>query len=62
MASGVTDEVKELNSRFRAMLTATHVKHWRTERNSTYDFWNYGYPKATRFFLENVKQYILGQP
>ena len=34
---GCDDAVKELDFRFRAMLTVTHVKHWRTERNSTYD-------------------------
>jgi hypothetical protein len=39
------NEVKELASRFRKMFTATHFKHWHTERNSTYDFWNDGYLK-----------------
>jgi hypothetical protein len=59
---GCDDEVKELDKRFAAMLTATHIKHWCRERDSDYDFWNYGYPSnATGFFFEDIKQYILGQ-
>jgi hypothetical protein len=59
---GCDDDVRELDKRFAAMLTATHIKHWRTDRNSGYDFWNCGYPSnATGFFYEDVKRYILGQ-
>jgi len=57
---GCGDEVKEWDERFAVMLTARHIKHWYTDRNSDYDFWNYGYPKnATGFFYEEVKRYIL---
>ena len=57
---GYDDSVKEADERFRAMLTATHVKHHHRGRESDYDFWNYGYPKnATGFFLEEIKRHIL---
>jgi hypothetical protein len=57
---GEDDKVRELDKRFRAMLTATHIKHRYQERQSTYDFWNYGYPKnASGFFLEHIKCLIL---
>lgn len=60
---GHDNEVKEWDERFSAMLTSKHIKHWRTDRNSSYDFWNYGYPKnATGFFYEDVKRYVLGPP
>ncbi len=57
------DKVADLDRRFAAMLTATNIKHWREDRNSDYDFWNYGYPKnAAGYFYEDVKRYILRQP
>ena len=59
---GCGDEVKELDERFATMLTATHIKPWRTDRKSEYAFWNYQYPRnATDLFYEGVKRYILGQ-
>jgi hypothetical protein len=59
---GCDDEVKEWDERFANMLTARHIKHWYTDRNSDYDFWNYGCPKnATGFFYEDVKRYILAK-
>jgi hypothetical protein len=42
---GSDGRVKEADDRLRAMLTATHIKHYRRERESDYDFWNYGHPK-----------------
>jgi hypothetical protein len=60
---GYDDKVRELDERFAAMLTATHIKHWREERASDYDFWNYGYPKnAVGYFLDDIKYYILNSP
>jgi CRISPR/Cas system Type II protein with McrA/HNH and RuvC-like nuclease domain len=57
---GKDSEVKDADERFRAMLTATEIKHWHDDRHSDYDFWNYGYPKnATGYFLEAIKQLIL---
>ncbi len=59
---GCDDRVKEADARFAAMLIATSIKHHRKERQSDYDFWNFGYPKnATGFFYEEVKRHILGQ-
>ena len=59
---GCDEEVTELDKRFAGMLTDTHIKHWRTDRNSDYDFWNRGYPKnAAGLFFEDIKTYILGQ-
>lgn len=59
---GCDDDVRRLDKRFAAMLTATHIKHHYADRNSCYDFWNYGYPKnATGFFHEDIKRYILNQ-
>jgi hypothetical protein len=52
--------VSDADERFRAMLTATEIKHWYVDRHSDYDFWNYGYPKnATGYFLEAIKELIL---
>jgi hypothetical protein len=60
---GHDSEVKDLDERFAAMLTAKHIKHGHTDRASDYDFWNYGYPKnAAGFFLDEIKRYILQQP
>jgi hypothetical protein len=57
---GCDGEVEDLDKRFAAMLTATEIKHWHTDRDSDYDFWNYGYPKnAAGFFLEEVKRHVL---
>jgi|ERR1700682_2011642 len=57
---GYDDSVTEADGRFRAMLTATNIKHHHRGRNTDYDFWNYGYPKnATGFFLEEIKRHIL---
>jgi hypothetical protein len=59
---GRDDRVKEADERFRAMFTATHIKHYYRERKSDYDFWNYGYPEnATGFFYEQIKRHILQQ-
>ncbi len=59
---GCDDKVREADERFRAMLTANNIKHHYRERNSEYDFWNYGYPKnATGFFYEQIKHHILQQ-
>jgi len=59
---GCDEEVKEWDQRFAAMLIATNIKHWHTDRDRDYDFWNYGYPSnATGFFFEDVKRYILEQ-
>ena len=60
---GISSRVKEADEKFRAMLTATNIKHYYRERNSDYDFWNYGYPKnATGNFYEQIKRHILQQP
>lgn len=57
---GCDNQVAEIDKRFAATLTATHIKHWHQLRKSDYDFWNYGYPKnASGFFHEEVKRYIL---
>jgi hypothetical protein len=59
---GLDGRVKEADERFRAILTATQIKHHHRERDSDYDFWNFGYPKnATGFFYEQVKCHILQQ-
>lgn len=59
-ALGYDQEVTEADERFRALLTATNIKHYHRDRNSDYDFWNYGYPKnASGFFLEEIKRHIL---
>jgi hypothetical protein len=59
---GCDDLVQAADHRFRSMLTAVHIKHYYKERNTDYDFWNYGYPKnATGFFYEQIKCHILGQ-
>jgi hypothetical protein len=56
---GCDSEVKDLDERFAAMLTATEIKHWYTERDTDYDFWNYGYPKnAAGYFLEDIKRHF----
>lgn len=58
---GSDAEVKDIDEKFAAMLTATEIKHWHADRNTDYDFWNYGYPKnAAGHFFEDVKRYILG--
>jgi hypothetical protein len=59
---GCDDKVADLDKRFAAMLTATDIKHWCEDRNSDYDFWNYGYPKnAAGYFYDDIKRYILRQ-
>lgn len=56
---GSEGEVQDLDERFVASLTARNIKHRHVDRDSEYDFWNYGYPKnASGFFLEEVKRYI----
>jgi hypothetical protein len=58
---GCDDRVKEWDERFAVMLTARHIKHRYADRDSDYDFWNYGYPSnATGYFYEDVKRYIIG--
>jgi len=37
---GFDEQVKEADERFRTMLTATNIKHYRRDRASDYDFWN----------------------
>ena len=60
---GQDAKVKELDERFLAMLTATHIKHRYRERQTNYDFWNYGYPKnASGFFYEHIKCLIQQEP
>jgi hypothetical protein len=57
---GCDDRVKEADERFRKILTGLHIKHYERDRQSDYDFWNYGYPRnATGFFLEQIKFHIL---
>jgi len=57
---GSGGEVREDDQNFAAMLTATEIKHWHTDRDTTYGFWNYGYPKnATGYFLEDIKRTII---
>jgi hypothetical protein len=57
---GCEDQVKDADTRFAAMLTATHIKHYKKSRNTDYDFWNFGYPKnATGFFLEEIRRYLV---
>ncbi|SRR6266481_348044 len=52
--------VKEEDDRFRAILTATDIKHHHHDRENRNDFWNYGYPKnATGFFYEQIRRHIL---
>lgn len=59
---GSDENVKEEDERFRGILTATNIKHYYRERDSNYDFWNYGYPKnATGFFYEQIKCHILNE-
>ena len=59
---GLDDAVKEDDEIFRSVLTATHIKHRHKERNSDYDFWNYGYPRnAKGFFYEQIKCHILSE-
>jgi hypothetical protein len=54
------DYVAEADERFRGMLMATNIKHWHKDRDTDYDFWNYGYPKNARgFFLEQLECHIL---
>ena len=53
-------DVKESDERFAAILTLTTIKHWHADRNTEYDFWNYGYPKnATGYFLEDIKRHFV---
>jgi len=60
---GCDDRVMEADERLRSILTATDIKHRHQDRNSDYDFWNYGYPQnATGFFFEQIKYHILKQP
>jgi hypothetical protein len=55
---GCDSQVKDIDARFAAMLTATRVKHCHTDRATDYDFWNFGYPKnATGYFLTSIKQH-----
>ena len=57
---GLDKEVQEEDKQFRALLTATDVRHQHKERNTTYDFWNCGYPKnASGFFYEQIKVHVL---
>jgi len=57
---GCDSRVIDADRRFASVLTATHIKHSYEDRNSDYDFWNYGYPKnASGYFYEEVKHYIL---
>jgi|SRR5882724_9460843 len=57
---GSDEEVKEEDERFRAILTATNIKHYYRDRATDYDFWNYGYPKnAAGFFYEQIKCHVL---
>jgi len=59
---GIDDLVSEPDRRFRALLISTEIKHRYTERQSDYDFWNYGYPRnATGCFLEQIRFHILQQ-
>lgn len=52
--------VKAADKKLRSMLTATDIKHYYKDRNTTYDFWHYGYPKNSKgFFLEQIKCHIL---
>ena len=57
---GSDSEVRDVDKNFAAMLTATEIKHWHADRNTDYDFWNYGYPKnVTGYFLEDFKRHLL---
>ena len=57
---GSDHRVRAADEKLRSMLTATDIKHYFKERKTTYDFWNYGYPKnSTGFFLEQIKCHIL---
>jgi len=57
---GRDSEVSEIDEKFATMLTARDIKHWHKDRNTNYDFWNYGYPKnAAGYFLEDIKQHFL---
>lgn len=58
-AIGSSGEVEGFDKRFAAMLTSTEIKHWHADRNTDYDFWNYGYPKnASGLFLEDIKRHL----
>jgi hypothetical protein len=57
---GRDTDVREIDEKFATMLTARDIKHWHKDRNTDYDFWNYGYPKnAAGYFLQDIKQHIL---
>ena len=59
-AIGRDVEVKDVDEKFAAMLTAREIKHWHKDRRTDYDFWNYGYPKnASGYFLEDVERHFL---
>lgn len=59
-AIGKDSNVADADTRFRAVLTATNIKHNYTDRKTDYDFWNYGYPRnASGFFYEEIKRHIL---
>jgi hypothetical protein len=57
---GQDSAVADADARLRAVLTATNIKHRYKDRNTDYDFWNYGYPKnASGFFYQEIKRHIL---
>jgi hypothetical protein len=59
---GFDDDVEDDDKRFAAILTATTIKHWQKQRDSDYDFWNYGYPRNTSgFFLDEINRHVLGR-
>jgi len=59
---GCDDRVKHADEAFRSMLTGLNIKHFNRNRQTDYDFWNFGYPKnATGFFLQQIKFHILGE-
>jgi len=60
---GSDHRVAAADEKLRSILTATNIKHTYRDRNTMYDFWNYGYPRnATGFFLEQIKCHILELP
>lgn len=57
---GFDERVAEADARFQALLTATNIKHRHQERNTDYDFWNFGYPRnAIGCFYEQIRTHIL---
>jgi len=57
--AGLDDNVKDLDERFKVMLTRNDLRVSPEKPDVTNDFWNFGYPKnATGYFLQEIHRVI----